>query len=71
MDIKQRVDELSEAEAKAALKNMVWEIANLSPCQIYEGDSCPYKNDVCDEYKRKGIYCEDVWLDAALKEARK
>ena len=71
MDINTKLYGLTEQEAKAALKNIVWEIANLSPCYVYEGDSCPYKNDVCEQYKQKGMYCEDVWLNEALKEAQK
>lgn len=58
MDIKMRIDALSEAEAKAAL---AWVIRIASVCCICDKDDCR-KDDSVD--------CEMVFLRQAIKEAR-
>ena len=69
MDIKKRIDALTEQEAKKALKNIVLLISYFFPCRLENGEVCPHK-DYC-EHAPKLTYCEYVWLDEALKEARK
>ena len=66
MDIKTGIDGLNEAEAKAALFELVEDISNFSPCYDQCGGDCPHWL-VCGNYKR----CAEVWLEEALKEARK
>jgi hypothetical protein len=64
MDIKTRIDELTEAEAKAALA-WVLDLCGLSfPCKRCSIVRCPTKLDIVYD-------CEKFILDEALKEARK
>ena len=71
MDIKERIDVLSEAEAKAALACIVDTISYLGPCIIEDGRDCPYFYGACDDVGGKRKSCAEIWLDEALKEARK
>ena len=71
MDIKERIDGLTEQEAKAALYCIVDTISDLSPCIIEDGENCPYFYGACDEVGVKRKSCAEIWLDEALKEARK
>lgn len=66
MDIKMKIDKLSEAEAKAAL----FEILDVlqSDMEICAAEICPYWA-VCDEEGYDS--CCAVWLGEAQKEARK
>lgn len=66
MDIKTRIDMLTEQEAKAALKNIVYSISVLQPCKAGAKRDCPYWSN-CKVVH--GELCDDVWLDEALKEA--
>ena len=69
-DIKARIDALTETEAKAALYCIVDTIQDLSPCIFEDGANCPYFYGACDEAGvRKS--CAEIWLEEALKEARK
>ena len=61
MDIKERIDALSEAEAKAALLYTIIELYKLCDC-----NKC--KN--LSECKTNDKWCEFILLDRALKEAR-
>ena len=70
MDIKERIDALSEAQAKAALSCIIKTITFLSPCLLEDGETCPYRYGACDEVGNKKRTCEDIWLDEALKEAQ-
>lgn len=71
MEIKERIDALTEAEAKAALECIVNTISDLSPCIIEDGENCPYFYGACDEVGVKRKSCSEIWLEEALKEARK
>jgi len=66
VDIKQRIDELSEAEAKAALDSVIMTIALKEPCRMSYSDYCPYYNQ-CNTSGTSE--CAELWLDEALKEA--
>ena len=68
MDIKERVDELTEAEAKAVLLNMVSTISVLQPCKAGAKRYCPHWSNCKIVH---GELCDNVWLDEALKEALK
>ena len=64
MDIKTRIDELSEAEAKAALE---WCVTNWT--RNVSCTDCRLQA-VCETLIREK-FCADIVLDEALKEARK
>ena len=64
MDIKQRIDALTEQEAKAAL---AWCVINWT--RNVSCSDCRIK-PVCDTEIRER-FCADIVLDEALKEARK
>jgi len=64
MDIKAMIDNMTEAEAKAALKWFV-EQANVFICCEY----CPFEDGCPNEATVKE--CERHFLDCVLKEARK
>lgn len=66
MDIKTRIDGLTEAEAKAALVEILCDISYYRPCFIQHNDECPHYISCLGEKK-----CAKVWLEEALKEARK
>lgn len=68
MDIKTRIDALTEVEAKAALKNIVYSIAVLQPCKAGVNRYCPHWSNCKIVH---GKLCDNVWLDEALKEVRK
>ena len=68
MDIKKRIDALTEQEAKAALDSVIMTIALLEPCRMHYSDYCPYY-DQCNSSGTSE--CAEIWLDEALKEARK
>lgn len=68
MDIKERIETLSEVEAKAALKNIVYSISVLQPCKAGAKRYCPHWSNCKIVH---GELCDNVWLDYALKEARK
>ena len=70
MDVKARIDGLTEAEAKAALKSIIKTVTDLSPCLLEDGQVCPYRYGECDEVGERKKTCEDIWLDEALKEAQ-
>ena len=61
MDIKARIDGLTEQEAKAALGSVIRTIALKEPCR------CPYY-DQCNSPGTSE--CAELWLDEALKEAQ-
>lgn len=69
MDIKKRIDALTEQEAKAALANMLHTISRISPC-TESTETCPYRWTACRHHD-EGAMCEDIWLDEALKEVQK
>jgi len=71
MDIKTRIDKMTEAEAKAALVAIIDTIVELSPCLLEDGQVCPYRYGACDEVGENKKTCADIWLDEALKEAQK
>lgn len=62
MDIKERIDELSEDEAKAALKYTFMELQKTMVCP---------KCKIRVECERANELCESVLLNVALKEVRK
>ena len=62
MDIKERIDKLSETEAKAALKYTFTELQKTMVCP---------KCKIRVECERTNKLCESVLLEAALKETRK
>ena len=62
MDIKARIDTMSEAEAKAVLGSIIMTIALKEPCR------CPYYNQ-CNSPGTSE--CAELWLENALKEAEK
>ncbi len=62
MDIKTRIDGLTEAEAKVALLYTIIKLYKLCDC-----NKC--KN--LSECKTNDKWCEFILLDEALKEARK
>ena len=64
MDIKTRIDKLTEAEAKAALEWVIDLFGISFPCKRCPVLGCPTKLDT--EFD-----CERIILDEALKEARK
>ena len=68
MDIKERIDGLSEAEAKAALDSVIMTIAFLEPCRMHYSDYCPYYDQCNSSGTRE---CAELWLDEALKGVRK
>ena len=68
MEIKERIDGLSETEAKAALDSVIMTIALQEPCRMNYSDYCPYYNQ-CNTSGTSE--CAEIWLDEALKEARK
>ena len=68
MDIKERIDTLSEAEAKAALGKLLETVSILEPCRLEFSNYCPHYNE-CDASGTRR--CAEIWLDDALKEARK
>lgn len=64
MDIKTRIDALTEAEAKAALLLILEYVARETSC-----DDCMLMyDDIC---YRETSYCLDNFLDWAIKEVRK
>ena len=65
MDIKTRIDELSEAEAKAALVEILCGISHYRPCFIQHGDECPHYISCRGEKK-----CAEAWLEDAIQEVR-
>jgi len=67
MVIKERIDALTEQEAKAALKNIVYSIAVLQPCKAGANRYCPHWSNCKIVH---GELCDNVWLDCALKGAR-
>jgi len=68
MDIRERIDKLTEQEAKAALDSVIMTIALQEPCRMSDSDYCPYYS----KCKASGTTeCAELWLDGALKEARK
>lgn len=62
MDIKTRIDSLTEREAKAALKYTFMELQKTMACP---------KCKIRVECERVNELCESVLLNVALKEARK
>lgn len=69
-DIKERIDVLTEAEAKAALGVMLAMCAYDMPCKCCE----VYRKYGCNEHKPHAgpeLGCMSKLLDEALKEARK
>ena len=68
MDIKDRIDALIEAEAKAALDSVIMTLALQEPCRMSDSDYCPYYSK-CNASGTNE--CAKLWLDEALKEARK
>ena len=62
MDIKERIDALTETEAKAALAWVLHKIAIYGSCSVCD------KYQTCD---RVNNYCEMEFLRQALKEVRK
>lgn len=65
MDIKERIDALTEAEAKAALVEILCNISHYRPCFIQTNDECPHYISCRGEKK-----CAKVWLGEALEEVR-
>ena len=64
MDIKERIDALTEAEAKAALLLILEYAARETSC-----DDCMLMyDDICD---CETSYCPNNFLEWALKDARK
>jgi len=62
MDIKERIDTLSEAEAKAALYWAIQRVAVYGSCFVCDRDEKCEKDD--------GIDCDIEFLRQALKETR-
>lgn len=68
MDIKTRIDALTEAEAKAALE---WTLERFPDSMVRCEHNCPISNR-CFAYITAGDSdCKNLLLDEALKEARK
>ena len=67
MDIKARIDSLTEAETKAALGKLLETVSILEPCRLEFSKYCPHY-DECDATGTRR--CAEIWLDEALKEAR-
>ena len=67
MDIKERIDGLTEQTAKAALDSVIMTIALQEPCRMSDSDYCPYYSQ-CNASGT--TECAELWLDEALKEAQ-
>jgi len=67
MDIKERIDGLTEREAKAALEKLLETVSILEPCRLEFSKYCPHYDD-CDATGTSR--CAEIWLDEALKEAQ-
>ena len=63
MDIKEQIDALSEAEAKAALYWAIQRVAAYGYCFVCDRDGECEKDD--------GVDCDIEFLRQALKEARR
>ena len=68
IDIKERIDRLSEQEVKGALASLITRISLAEPCRLSYSDYCPFY-DKCNASGTRE--CADLWLDEALKEAWK
>jgi len=65
INIKTRIDNLTEAEAKSSLFGLLKLLENLSPC---ERDCSVPCWDICHEHK--AATCAEVWLLFAKEEGK-
>lgn len=68
MNVKERIDALTEAEAKAALAKSIKFLSDKTDCVDCDNLYATIKNG---RVVRCDGACEQYWLSKALKEARK